>query len=54
MSDNIAKQLQSKNAKQRDEITRLTRQVEALRKANAKLLSDLKWMRGETKERKDR
>jgi hypothetical protein len=48
VSDNIAKQLQSKNAKQRDEITRLTRQVEALRKANAKLLSDLKWMRGKT------
>lgn len=43
----LARRLQSKIDKQTAEISRLIRQVEALRKANAKLLTDLKWMRGE-------
>jgi len=47
MSDHLVRKLQSKIDKQREEIARLTRQVQTLRKENAKLLSDLKWMRGE-------
>jgi len=47
MSDDLMKRLQSKIDKQRDEVARLTKQVQALRRENAKLLADLKWMRGE-------
>jgi ABC-type transporter Mla subunit MlaD len=39
--------LQAKSAKQRNEIARLTQSVEQLMKDKAKLLSDLKWIRGE-------
>ena len=47
MSDHLVRKLQSKIDKQREEIARLTRQVLALRKENAKLLADVRWMRGE-------
>lgn len=47
MSDPSVRRLQSKIDKQTAEIARLTRQVETLRTANAKLLADVKWMRGE-------
>ena len=40
--------LQAKAAKQRNEVARLTQLVEKLREDNRKLLSDIKWMRGET------
>jgi hypothetical protein len=39
--------LQAKSAKQRNEVARLTQLVEKLREDNRKLLSDLKWVRGE-------
>jgi hypothetical protein len=39
--------LNAKVAKQRNEIARLTRLVEQLNAEKAKLLSDLKWIRGE-------
>jgi flagellar motility protein MotE (MotC chaperone) len=39
--------LQTKVAKQKNEIARLTQRVEQLNKEKAKLLSDLKWIRGE-------
>jgi len=39
--------LNAKMAKQRNEIARLTKLVEQLKAEKAKLLSDLKWMRGE-------
>lgn len=41
--------LQSKSAKQRNEIARLTQAVERLQKDKAKLINDLKWIKGETK-----
>jgi len=47
VTEDWVKGLQAKNAKQREEIARLTRQVQTLRKENAKLLADVKWMRGE-------
>lgn len=50
MTDDLVKGLQAKNAKQREEIARLSRQVQTLRKENAKLLADVKWMRGEDDE----
>lgn len=50
MGDQLVRKLQSKIDKQREEIARLTRQVLVLRKENAKLLADLKWMRGEDKD----
>ncbi len=40
--------LQSKLAKQRNEIARLTQALEKCAAEKAKLLSDIKWMRGET------
>ena len=40
--------LRSKMAKQRNEIARLTQALEQCAAEKAKLLSDLKWMRGET------
>jgi len=40
--------LRSKIAKQRNEIARLTQLNEKLMAEKAKLLSDIKWMRGET------
>ena len=46
MTDQIGK-LQSKIATQRNEIARLTQKCEALQEANAKMLADIKWMRGE-------
>jgi hypothetical protein len=39
--------LRSKLAKQRNEIARLTQALEKLTEEKAKLLSDVKWMRGE-------
>ena len=42
MSDHLVKRLQSKIDKQRTEIVRLIRQVQALQKENAKLLADVK------------
>lgn len=39
--------LQAKNAKQRNEIARLTQALEKLTAEKAKLLADIKWMRGE-------
>jgi peptidoglycan hydrolase CwlO-like protein len=39
--------LRSKLAKQRNEIARLTQSLEKLTEEKAKLLSDIKWMRGE-------
>jgi cell division protein FtsB len=39
--------MQGKLQKQRSEIARLTQVVEALRKSNKELLTDIKWMRGE-------
>lgn len=39
--------LNAKVAKQRNEIARLTKLVEQLQTEKAKLLSDLKWIRGE-------
>ena len=39
--------LRSKMAKQRNEIARLTQLAEKLRAEKAKLLDDIKWMRGE-------
>ena len=50
MSDHLVRRLQSKIDKQRTEIVRLIRQVQALQKENAKLLADVKWMRGENSE----
>lgn len=47
MSDHLARKLQSKIDKQRWEIERLRQQVQKLRREKAKLLADLKWMRGE-------
>jgi ABC-type transporter Mla subunit MlaD len=41
--------LQSKSAKQRNEIARLTQAVERLQEDKAKLFNDLKWIKGETK-----
>lgn len=40
--------LRSKIAKQRNEIGRLTQVAEKLSEDKAKLLSDVKWMRGES------
>lgn len=39
--------LQAKSAKQRNEVARLTQKVEELMEDKRKLLSDLKWLRGE-------
>jgi hypothetical protein len=39
--------LQTKAAKQRNEIARLTQALEKCAAEKAKLLSDIKWMRGE-------
>lgn len=53
MSDHLEKMerkmaaLQSKLGKQRNEIARLTQLNEKLMAEKAKLLADLKWMRGE-------
>lgn len=47
MSDPSVRRLQSKIDKQRWEIERLLQQVQKLRREKAKLLADLKWMRGE-------
>ena len=38
---------QSKAATQRNEIARLTQKLEAVTEQKAKLLADVKWMRGE-------
>lgn len=40
--------LRSKVAKQRNEIARLTQALEKVTADKLKLLSDIKWMRGET------
>ena len=42
-----ARRWQSKSARQSQENAKLLRQIEALRSDKAKLLADLKWMRGE-------
>jgi len=46
-AEDEATTLKSKMAKQRNEIARLTQLVEQLQTEKAKLLSDLKWIRGE-------
>lgn len=47
MTEDWIKGLQAKNAKQREEIARLTRKVETLRKEVARMRAFEKWMRGE-------
>ena len=47
MNDEQLHKLQAKLAKQRNEIGRLTQLNKKLQEEKAKLLSDLKWMRGE-------
>lgn len=44
MSNHLVQSLQSKIDRQRDEIARLTRQVQNLRKENVKLLAEVKLM----------
>lgn len=46
MTENESR-LQSKLAKQRTEIARLTQRNEQLVKQNLKLIDEIKWMRGE-------
>lgn len=48
MSDDQLKKMQSTMAKQRNEIARLTQALEKCAAEKAKLLADLKWMRGES------
>jgi len=50
MTDEDINKLRSKLAKQRNEIGRLTQLNEKLQAEKAKLLADIKWMRGETHE----
>ncbi len=45
--DRQVKSLQSKAATQRNEIARLTQKLEAVTEQKARLLADIKWMRGE-------
>jgi predicted nucleic acid-binding Zn-ribbon protein len=40
--------LRSKAAKQRNEIARLTKAIEELQSEKAKLIAEIKWMKGET------
>ena len=46
-AEDEAAHLKSKMAKQKNEIARLTELVKQLQADKAKLLSDLKWIRGE-------
>jgi predicted transcriptional regulator len=48
MKDEDINKLRSKLAKQRNEIGRLTQLNKKLQEEKAKLLADLKWIRGET------
>ena len=41
------RKVQSKTATQRNEIARLTQKLEAVTEQKARLLADIKWMRGE-------
>ena len=50
MKDEDINKLRSKLAKQRNEIARLTQLNEKLQAEKAKLLADLKWMKGEIDE----